>query len=381
MPKPEKHGGGVAAEIAGELANVVFAHSATEKIHHLQPRFEKWIAERHPPGNEDVERAVARSKILADLFCLMEAEPGTLEDHKWLQRAKRICPGALLRTPPLGVLTQAAVSAIGEAKKICGERLRKLEAGFKPAGFDAARLLTEPADGDFGAALANAALAELEKELAEGRKEARLSDRVREVFAKRWFSYLCLAFHSEIKENQRVATIFIAMRQEIGFMHLGDGLNEIREGMKRLTGEPDPCRTYDTTAYFNTLRIETRQIELHELKVERKETPEPNMDALYYPLMTTGHGDERRPAGKKAKIELAGTPAPILLEEALKDRRLIIEGGPGSGKTTFLRRIAWALCREDKGNEGLKLPFDGFRILASEFSGVPGGPGAKESRE
>jgi len=300
--------------------------------------------------------AVRRSQILADLLCLLEAEPGTLGDHKWIECAKRICPKALLGTPPHGFLDQAAVSAIGIAKAICEERLQRLEADFKPLGFEPARLLTESEGGDFWSGLANTAFTELEKALAERDSAATLPDRVHEVFAKSWFSYLCLAFYSEIKENQKVANIFIAMRQEIGFERLGKGLDKLdltvraegkatrravrREGkairgaiLKRLNEidpKPDPSRVYDTTAYFKFLRSETRQIELHELKVESDETPEPGMDALYFPLMTTAHTDERRAARKKKKTELTGRPEPIPLEKALEDRRLIIEVDPAA---------------------------------------------------
>jgi predicted NACHT family NTPase len=34
----------------------------------------------------------------------------------------------------------------------------------------------------------------------------------------------------------------------------------------------------------------------------------------------------------------------------------VIEGAPGCGKTTFLRRIAWWLCRPDPENDTLPLP-------------------------
>ncbi|HLC15957.1 MAG TPA: hypothetical protein VJL89_06995 [Thermodesulfovibrionia bacterium] len=34
-----------------------------------------------------------------------------------------------------------------------------------------------------------------------------------------------------------------------------------------------------------------------------------------------------------------------LLQEALKERRLFIKGDPGSGKTTFMRLIAYTLCQ------------------------------------
>ena len=286
---------------------------------------------------------------------------------------KKICPKALLGTPPHGVFTAADLSAIGKAKVICEKRLKTLEENFKPAGFDPARLLSESVDGAFGVKLANAALAELEK-------AGKLPNRVHEVFAKSWFSYLCLGFHNELKEDQKIANIFIAIRLETGFAGLGKGLERqgkatrktvivqgratrktILQVEKRLTEEirhPNlpPHRDYDTTAYYKVLRDATCLIELHELKVETKDTPEPAMDALYFPLMSTA----RHERGGNPQ---AGAPQEINLEKALEDDRLIIEGGPGSGKTTFLRRIAWALCRKDKENEPLKLPFDGFPMF------------------
>ena len=388
--KAGEHSGRMAIEIGGELVTVVFAHSATGTIQKARERFAKWIGENHPPGNEDLERAVAGSLILADLFCLMEAEPGTIEDHKWLQRARKICPKGLLGTPPFGVLTAAAVDAIGKAKVVCEKRLKTFEENFKPAGFDPACLLSESADVDFWAKLASKALAELE------RKAVDLPERVHDVFGTSWFSYLCLSFHNELKENQKVANIFIATRQAAGFAKLGKRLDElgltvrveaeatrktvideakatrktILVAKKEIIGEirhpnPPAPRVYDETAYFRALRIDTKHIELDELKVERDKTPLPVMDALYFPLMTTARADERRdPKGRKDKaIEPAGTPKPIGLEKALEERRLIVEGGPGSGKTTFLRRIAWALCREDKQNESLRLPFSGFPMF------------------
>jgi predicted NACHT family NTPase len=72
------------------------------------------------------------------------------------------------------------------------------------------------------------------------------------------------------------------------------------------------------------------------------------------------------PAGKgaagKGKQELLEHGEPVLLERELENRRLIIEGEAGSGKTTFVRRIAWALCREGEEKE-LRLPFQGFPLF------------------
>jgi len=104
------------------------------------------------------------------------------------------------------------------------------------------------------------------------------------------------------------------------------------------------------------MRKQTREIALHELKIA--DAPEPRMDALYFPLTTSSDtvanvgGEER----------LRGEPREVRLEEALRHKHLLIEGGPGSGKTTFTHRIAWALCRED-ADPDLKLDFRGVPML------------------
>jgi hypothetical protein len=116
----------------------------------------------------------------------------------------------------------------------------------------------------------------------------------------------------------------------------------------------------DPKLYLDWLRDETGEIKLDELKVDRGKTLPPAMDALYFPLTTSA------PAGRelagKGERQIGERAQRVLLEEALKSRRLIIEGGPGSGKTTFLRRIAWALCRLD-AEDRLRLPFAGFPLL------------------
>ena len=109
---------------------------------------------------------------------------------------------------------------------------------------------------------------------------------------------------------------------------------------------PANPRKQDPKLYLDWLRDETGEIKLDELKVDRGKTLPPAMDALYFPLTTSA------PAGNELAAEAKGQGREraqrVLLEEALQSRRLIIEGGPGSGKTTFLRRIAWALCRLDR---------------------------------
>ncbi len=83
----------------------------------------------------------------------------------------------------------------------------------------------------------------------------------------------------------------------------------------------------DPSLYLKWLREQTELIPLQQLNVSPQDTPKrPLIDLLY------------------VRLKAAGAHA---LEEALGNRHLVIEGGPGSGKTTFLRWIAWNLCRPD----------------------------------
>src|ERR1039457_1702384 len=103
------------------------------------------------------------------------------------------------------------------------------------------------------------------------------------------------------------------------------------------------------TKYLAWLQHQTRLIDLHQLKVGPSEVPSPAIETLYMRLTTAA------PAGESLK-----KPEPVPLEEALRNRRLVIEGNPGGGKTTFVRRIAWMLCRP--GGPPPDLPVSGFPI-------------------
>ena len=94
-------------------------------------------------------------------------------------------------------------------------------------------------------------------------------------------------------------------------------------------GTPDPAK------YLAWLRDQTQFIDLHQLKVGPGQVPPRAIDLLYIKLMTTA------PAATGGMER----PEPVSLEEALENRALVIEGKPGAGKTTFLRWLAWMLCR------------------------------------
>ncbi|MEP6716429.1 MAG: trypsin-like peptidase domain-containing protein, partial [Terriglobia bacterium] len=112
---------------------------------------------------------------------------------------------------------------------------------------------------------------------------------------------------------------------------------------------PPRCASPNTDKYFEDLRRETGEIDLDSLKVPREGRNAPRIDVLYIPLKTS-----HAPGGETE-------PGSATLESALGNPRLLIEGDAGSGKTTFLRRIAWALCRgRDDEETRLRLPIRGF---------------------
>ncbi len=111
-------------------------------------------------------------------------------------------------------------------------------------------------------------------------------------------------------------------------------------------GAPNPEK------YVDWLRDQTQSIDLHQLKVGPGEVPPPAIDVLYIRLMTAA------PAPKGEAMERA---KPVPLEEALRNKRLVIEGKPGGGKTTFARWIAWMLCRPAGPPPGF--PVHGFPLL------------------
>ena len=128
----------------------------------------------------------------------------------------------------------------------------------------------------------------------------------------------------------------------------------------------------DAQAYLDWLRIETSEVDLRNF-IDRRSTPDPKIDALYARLMTAA--GETSLGGKGA----AAGKSPIPLDKALKHRRLLIVGDAGSGKSTFLRRVAFALSREGR-DPVLRLPhlrfpiFVRVRELDAHIRETKGGP-------
>ena len=119
----------------------------------------------------------------------------------------------------------------------------------------------------------------------------------------------------------------------------------------------------DPDTYLRALEEETRQIRIKGLKTKRAEPYFFGIDEIYIPL-TTVAGPEmtRKSAGGDVDHQRR-----IVLEETLAQRNVVIIGDPGSGKSTFLRRVAFELCRTLRGTR----PADAPPFLAKDDKRFP----------
>ena len=114
----------------------------------------------------------------------------------------------------------------------------------------------------------------------------------------------------------------------------------------------------DPTRYVQALREETSHFDVQGLKFGDNRAYRFSIEEFYIPL-TTSSG-----AGADAARQGDMRAGPIPLQEAMRaHRKLLVVGDPGSGKSTFLKRVAFQLCKE--WVEGAPLP---VRIEAAVLS-------------
>lgn len=108
----------------------------------------------------------------------------------------------------------------------------------------------------------------------------------------------------------------------------------------------------DRDTYLKALEEETRQIRIKGLKTKRAEPYFFGIDEIYIPLTAVASSEmTRKSAGGDVEQQRR-----IVLEETLARRKVVIIGDPGSGKSTFLRRVAFDLCRTLRGNRPANTP-------------------------
>jgi formylglycine-generating enzyme required for sulfatase activity len=137
-----------------------------------------------------------------------------------------------------------------------------------------------------------------------------------------------------------------------------DGLAELRAAQEQSAAaaggearEPDPTR------YLQVLREETAYLDIRGFRVESGRAQRLPIEDLYIPL-TTVRPAEPTDAGKGRALRRDAGEGPVPLERGLAHRMLVVLGDPGSGKTTFLRRLACTLCEDRLGIRARTGPAD-----------------------
>jgi formylglycine-generating enzyme required for sulfatase activity/predicted MPP superfamily phosphohydrolase len=139
-----------------------------------------------------------------------------------------------------------------------------------------------------------------------------------------------------------------------------DGVASI--SLRRDASHPAPAASADATRYLQALRDRTSRIDIRGLQVGSGRAMSFPIDESYIPLSTNWVGPQaedrlgrgRRGGGKPAASqgeETAERARRVELHEALQVPRVVIVGEPGTGKTTFLHRVASLLCRMRLGDE------------------------------
>ncbi len=128
--------------------------------------------------------------------------------------------------------------------------------------------------------------------------------------------------------------------QPVSFADFGDPLLDLLRDMASHADSGGsraalPRWEADARPYLEYLSNETAYIEIRGLRLNVAEAPRFPINDLYIPLI-----DEMGTRGG----EMEGGRGRPTLDESLAHPRLVILGDPGSGKTTFLRRIANAAC-------------------------------------
>lgn len=102
---------------------------------------------------------------------------------------------------------------------------------------------------------------------------------------------------------------------------------------------------HDTTRYLNYLRADTQYLDIRGVKSGDGSAKQFQIDQLYIPLKTQTTRPTEKQKGKGPHLEMPEQPRSELLQNTLKEKRLLIKGDPGAGKSTFCRLLVFSLCQ------------------------------------
>jgi len=129
----------------------------------------------------------------------------------------------------------------------------------------------------------------------------------------------------------------------------------------------------DPRRYLEALRSRTAYIDIRGLQVGTRKAHRFHIEELYIALGTAGVAEQDSKPGRKGRGKYNVGPSahrPVALQAILKLRcRAVVVGDPGSGKSTFLRRVAHALAESalgvvaDAAQGRLGIPDTPFPIL------------------
>lgn len=103
----------------------------------------------------------------------------------------------------------------------------------------------------------------------------------------------------------------------------------------------------EISRYLTWLRDRSAKLELRGIKREGQQVVQLDLETVYVPLAARVYDD--RPTSGSGKL---GSHRTISLSEILQQGpRLVITGGPGSGKTTVLMHLAWSLANAIAGGD------------------------------
>ncbi len=155
----------------------------------------------------------------------------------------------------------------------------------------------------------------------------------------------------DVAESKQ-ATRVLEFREEIRGLDLGyDGAGDFRDKIRNYLakflkarypvtpGKATAAIAGDPTRYVKALREEASHFDVQGLKFGDNRAYQFPIDEFYIPLTTSSSARDARQG------EMRATSIP-LQEVLLAHRKLLVVGDPGSGKSTFLKRVAFQLCNE-----------------------------------